>query len=258
MDILSQKFKNNTLAILTLLYIVGLIATLKLTNYSFYEFTFSYVFITIYALGAILGIYLSRKSPPKTTISRTLLLFGIGNGILTLSFLLWTIFSTYENYAPTYPTIADATFLLFFPILITTLFMLLRVYSVRFKSRNILESILIVIIVAPITFLLIGVPAINQDGTLLSNFFDNLYIIGNIVLLAGALIFARVSKKKVTNTLIIYLLAMIVMYIGDVFLVTRVSSETHFFGDISDLLYMFAGAGYTLGIYYIAKRLLQK
>jgi len=204
-------------------------------------------------LGALFGFKNAREwGGMKSAVGKAVTLLSLGTLTWALGMLAWNYYIFLAEVEVPYPSLADAFFILSWPLWTLGVMYLSRATGVKFALRQAKGKILMIIVpilaIAASYYMLVSVArggVIEFDG---SNgwklFFDLFYPIGTAVILTLALTFFSLSmdflggiyKKPIT----ILILAFLVNYLADFTFSLTTTNETYFNGHFVDILFMTA------------------
>lgn len=214
--------------------------------------------VIIPLIGGFLGIKNAFNwGGTKSVLGRGLL--GIGLGLIAWSggMIIWNYYLFFTNIEVPYPSLADAIFILSWPLWTYGLLELSKAIGVKFAWRRLSNKIGIFFIsgfvIALSIYLIFGVARdwnITFDGSAVKLFFDLFYPVGSIVISTLVLLIYWLSRNFLGG---IYKISIIVLFLGFLFnyasdftfsLVT--TNETYFNGHFVD--FMFTTAMFTLSL----------
>lgn len=198
---------------------------------------------------------------------------GKAVNLLSIGLLTWgigTIIFGYYNVvlqvAVPYPSLADAFYIVSWPLWAVGMIYLSRATGARFQLRTLSGKAMLFLIPILTTigsyYVLIVVARQGTLGfveNLVTNFFDLAYPIGDIVILTVALLIYGLSFKYLGGffklAIIIVLTGFVLNYIGDFSFVYLTTQGTYFVADWVDLVYTVAFFCLSLGVILMDPRL---
>lgn len=175
--------------------------------------------------------------------------FGISLGLLTWAggMIIWNYYLFFTTVEVPYPSLADALFILSWPLWAYGLLQLSKAIGAHFALRNESKQALffgsgIVILVS--IYLLFGVArgwSISLDGGVLKLFFDLFYPIGDIVILTLVTLTYWLSKEFLggiyKNPILVLFFGFLLNYMADFTFSYTTTQGTYFNGHFVDFLF---------------------
>lgn len=195
---------------------------------------------------------------------------------LSLGLLTWgtgTIIFAYYNIflqvAVPYPSLADAFYIVSWPLWIVSMYNLSKATGVKFQLKDILGRSLmfiipiITIIISYYVLIVVARQGFISDYTSgLKTFFDLAYPIGDVFILTASLLIYGLSFKYLGGffkwPIIIILGGFVANYVADFSFVYSVTKETYFVANWIDLIYTTAFFLLSLGVSVMDTTLLSK
>ena len=210
-------------------------------------------------LGAVAGFRNARLwGGFKSAIGKAVVLLSLGTFTWSIGMLFWNYFVFVAKIEVPYPSLADAAFILSWPLWALGVLSLSKATGVKFALRRIKGKVLLFIVpvVAIVSsyYLLIEVArggVVELDGSnFWKMFFDLFYPIGSAVILAISLTFFSLSRDflggKYKVPVLILVIAFLINYLADFMFSYTTTNETYFNGHFVDFL--FATAMYLLSM----------
>jgi len=200
------------------------------------------------ALGAFIGIYGAIKIGMRNFIGKGVFFLGCASLFSFIGYILWDWADFILEEELPYPSIADFSWSASVSIAIVGILFLLRVYQPQVKFRYFLEAAGIFTLMSAIIIYIVGWPDLSE-ATFSTGFFDIFYTLSDSLWIAIGVITLRIAGGKIFPGLLAYTVSMFVMVIGDILFAIRVANGTFYYGDIADLMLLFAWILAALGIY---------
>src|SRR3989344_2862430 len=164
------------------------------------------IITTIYLITAVLGVFFGFKNTKewgglKSAVGKSILFLSLGTFTWSIGMLAWNYYIFIANVEVPYPSLADAAFILSWPLWALGVVYLSKATGVKFALRSIRGKIslfivpLIAILASYYMLVMVargGVIELDTTSTL-KLFFDLFYPIGTAVILAMALTFFALS-----------------------------------------------------------------
>jgi len=230
--------------------------TNSVNSLSNYLFAFCFGLIPIF--GGVFGIFNSNKwGSVKSLLGKGLLFLSLGLITWGIGQVIFSYYNLFLAVEVPYPSLADASFILSWPLWGIGMFYLSKVTGAKFSLRtwggkSVFFGVPLVIIALSYYLLII----VARDGVLASSdeylklFFDLAYPIGSVVLLtASALVYSlsfNYLGGKFKTAIYIILIGFVVNYIADFSFSYTTTIETFFSANWVD--FIFATAMFTLSL----------
>ncbi|OGC49798.1 hypothetical protein A2716_00335 [candidate division WWE3 bacterium RIFCSPHIGHO2_01_FULL_40_23] len=212
-----------------------------------YWFVFAYGLVPLF--GGINGLFLSRKwGSFKSAMGSAVLYLSLGLITWGIGETIWSYYILGLNVEIPYPSLADASFILSWPLWSMGVINLSKATGIKFSLRNVRGKLLLLVVpflVISASYYLLYVVArdstIDLSSEYLKLFFDLLYPIWDVILLTLVLLVYGLSfgflggRFKFPITLI--LLGFVVNYFADMGLSYQSTVETFYNGGFVDLLF---------------------
>lgn len=195
----------------------------------------------------------------KSVLGRAVL--GISLGLIAWSggMVIWNYYLFFTDIEVPYPSLADAIFILSWPLWIYGLLQLSRAIGVRFAWKNLSskKDIFLVsgIIIILSVYLLFGVArdwSISFDEFGIKLFFDLFYPIGSIIISTLVLLIYWLSKNFLggiyKTSILVLFLGFIFNYAADFTFSLTTTNETYFNGHFVDFLFTLAMFTLSIGL----------
>lgn len=130
---------------------------------------------------------------------------------------VWNVYDLFWQVEAPHPGIADAAYIIFYPLVILAMLRFIKVADVKLTPS---ETLLIGIIAALLAAEAIGriiVPAfLDSSSPILANIIDSFYVLSDVAILClGLIIIVQFWGGRVTTTYILFVIAMFIMSICD-------------------------------------------
>jgi len=190
------------------------------------------------------GGFKSVMGKAVTLLSAGLLTWGIGT-------IIFGYYNIVLKVPVPYPSLADAFYIISWPLWAMSMIYLSRATGVQFQLRTLVgRAILFLIPIAVIIGSYYVLVVVARQGTLgftenlLTNFLNLAYPIGDIVILTITILIYGLSFKYLGGffkwACIIVLAGFVLNYIGDFLFVYRTTKEIYFVADFVDFVYTIA------------------
>lgn len=255
LEILKKENKKDELklAFLILIIIFAVSALLQFLGIvNFEESLFNVTTYAIVAIGAFYGLFYGFKIGLYNFAGKSLFLIGLGMTLSFVAYISWSYYSYIMGIETPYPSIADWFWILGFISMILGVFILMKIYYPRIKTKMIIEAIILLCLSTAIFIKYLGWPDLSET-VYTTDFFDVAYTMTDIILFTIAITILRIAGGKIYKGLIFFIIAFLLFAAGDIFFAIRTEAGTFFEGDISDIVLMFGWIFNTAAIYYTAK-----
>lgn len=263
MNMLHKIFPNISTKILGLSLVVAIIWWFLLASeatLSNYLFTLFEGLIPLW--GGLYGLYLGKKwGFLKSAVGRAVTFLSLGLiSWATGTMIFVGYYNLIANVEIPYPSVADAAYIISWPLWSIGMINLSRATGAQYALRNKLGKL--VLIVIPIIaiflsyYLLIAVARAGSidfsDSGLLKIFFDLAYPIGDIIILTLAVLIYGLSLKyfggRYRFGIYILLLGFVLNYFADFTFSYTTTVETFYPGGAADLLFTLAMIALSYGV----------
>ncbi len=198
------------------------------------------------------GLFTSSMGKAVFFLSSGLLTWGIG----TIIFAYYNIFL---QVSVPYPSLADAFYIVSWPLWIISMFNLSKATGVKFQLKNILgRSLLFIIPIITIILSYYVLIVVARQGVIsdynggLKTFFDLAYPVGDVFILTSSLLIYGLSFKYLGGffkwPIIIILSGFIANYVADFAFVYTTTQGTYFVANWIDLTYTVAFFLLSIGV----------
>jgi len=204
-------------------------------------------------LGALLGLRNAKLwGGLKSAVGKSIFFLSLGTLAWSIGMLAWNYFIFIAKVEVPYPSLADAAFILSWPLWTLGVIYLSKATGVRFALRSAVGKILLFVVpaIAMVAsyYLLIEVGrggVIELDvSSVLKLFFDLFYPIGTAVILAMVLTFFTLSFNflggKYKTPIVLLTAAFVVNYFADFTFSYTTTNGTYFNGHFVDFLFVTA------------------
>ena len=200
-------------------------------------------------IGSLIGIFRSKKwNFFKSVISKSVLFLSLGILTWGIGTVIFAYYNLYLNIEVPYPSLADAAYIISWPLWVIGMFYFLKVLGVKYRLKNTIGKLFLVIIplvAIVISYYLLFIVArgglINFSNGNLKLFFDLAYPIGDIVIITFTVLIYSFSLNYLGGLLkwpiFIILSGFVINYIGDFSFVYTATKETYFVANWVDLIY---------------------
>ena len=188
----------------------------------------------------------------KSAVGRAVIFLSLGTLTWSLGMLAWNYYIFISKVEVPYPSLADAFFILSWPLWALGVIYLSKATGVKFALRSLrgkvsLFVIPLIAIVASYYMLIMvargGVIELDTSSVL-KVFFDLFYPIGTAIILAMSLTFFALSLEYLggiyRKPIVILIIAFLVNYLSDFTFSLTTTKETYFNGHFVDFLFLTA------------------
>lgn len=207
-------------------------------------------FIPIY--GGIFGLLSIRKFKKDSLISKAILLLSISGILYGIATLTWGLVATFTQNDLPYPSIADFFYIIYYFIAGAGALLLLKIYTIRFNSKVLLQFLGIMIISGFITFHFLGLPGFDNSDPFTS-IFDTFYVLGDFFLFAITLIALLIAGGKMTKSILFLVISFTSQIIGDFFFLYMIENDLFWDGSYGDFFFTLSGLTLSFGIIYLVR-----
>lgn len=226
------------------------------------------VFIPL--VGGLLGIKNSRHwGGVKSIMGRSSFFLSIGLMAWAGGMVFWNYYIFFTDIEIPYPSLADVGFVLGLLFLVCGIVYLSKAIGVRFALRNKKGKALLFII--PIVVILISIyllvivargGSIAYDDSFLKLFFDLLYPLGDVLILAVISLVYLLSREYLGGVykgpILVLLVGFLLFYFSDFLFSYTTTQETYFNGHFVDFLFTTTMFILSLGLSMLDSRRLAK
>lgn len=200
-------------------------------------------------IGGIAGLQKAKKwGGAKSIVGQALSSLSLGLIAWSGGMMIWNYFLFFTEIEVPYPSVADALFILSWPLWAYGIWQLAKATGAKFALRTAAGKVLLLIIplvTALISYMLLIVVArggvIDWESGGLKLFFDLFYPLGDVVIITGVVLLYGLSKKflggKLKMPIMILLVGFIFNYVTDFIFSYTTTQETYFNGHVVDLLF---------------------
>lgn len=242
--------------IITLIYILTAVFWLVLTAITGHSSSdaglyFQLLLFIIPFLGALVGFANAKKwGGFSSALGKATNFIAAGTFFWSVGMLIWNYYIFISKVEVPYPSLADASFILSWPLWAIGVIYLSKATGVKFALRSLMGKIslfvipFIAIIGSYYTLVVVARGGVLElDGSSgWKLFFDLFYPIGTAVIMAIALTFFALSVNflggKYKVPIIVLVLAFIVNYLADFTFSLTTTYETYFNGHFVDFLFV--------------------
>lgn len=207
---------------------------------------FNYLFNLVYAVIFILGMHIAflraDKFIDRPNLQKSMRFFGgalffFGAGLIT-----WTFYNLILKVSIPYPSLADVSFLFYYPAAIAGIYFLIKSFGGEITKKLIIEGLLIFLIFFGSIYLFLNQSSLGSDVPFWARFFNVVYPMADSLLVAFAITILRTEKGISTHPNILYFVfGFLILAAADTIFSYRSSMGTYWNGDISDTLFALSG-----------------
>ncbi len=239
----------------TLLFSVTLIWDVWLytlpSHITLWNYFYNIIYGSIFFVGGLASIISAFQFSLKSNLGKMILFLGMGLLSYWLGNTIWAYYTLVLNVEIPYPSLADAAYMIMYPLMVIGVFYLMKLYRTQITVSLIRDSFVIIIISFAIIFGFFARPDLSVDLPILQRFANIYYPFADVVILSMALIVLRIGGWKTHPSLYIFTFGMLMMTMGDILFTYRNAVGTYWNGDVSDLFYTFAGYFLSIGLFEI-------
>jgi len=204
---------------------------------SSWNYLFNVAVAVFYVLACVIAVWHSRM-PQLPRLSRKILVYlGLGGLSWGIGSLIWAYYNLVLKVGVPYPSFADPFFLLSYPIFGLALWNLHESYGTEAKPKAVQEAVVIVVVSAAVIFAFLNRPDLSPDLGLVKNLLNVAYSLGDVLLVALALIELRSGHAQKHKGLYLLIGFFLLQAGGDFMFAYRNNAGLYWNGDIADLLF---------------------
>lgn len=248
-----MHFPEKTLTIFYCVFFIAMVAwsfALSTTGQTTtqWNYLFNVASAFLFLSGGFVAFSEARKSTIKSSVDHELIFIGVGVTLFGLGLLIWSYYNLALKIESPYPSLSDAVYVLYSPIVAYGLINLLRVSGISLTKRFYLEAIVVFAITAFLIFKLSIPPDLSLELPFLTKLLNVYYLLADALLITLGLMIIRITRGRIHGSFFFFLIALFSMAIADFTFFYRSAQETYYNGDIADIFYALAGTMFTLGI----------
>lgn len=213
-----------------------------------WNYLFNVADALIYLTGGLIALTGSRRLHLKNSLGRELTSVGIGVILFGIGLSIWSYYNLALRIESPYPSLSDAVYVFYSPILAFGLINLLRVFGVMIAKRFYFESLGIFIVTSVLIITIGGPPDLASDLTFLAKFLNIYYLLADALLITLGTMIIRLTHGRIHGSFFFFLIALFSMAIADFTFFYRTTQEIYWNGDIADIFYALAGTMFAIGI----------
>ncbi len=220
--------------------------------------------VSSYAIAGATAIAGARRVGIGSYLGSAFLTIGVGMVAMAVGFLVEDYYKFVAGVEIPYPSIADAFFFLYTPLVVIGLWMFLKIHSMRVTRRLIVEASVLTALSVGVSFFFLGTLTFGRNMALVQLISGNpadlaealaeatsaLYLITDAIYVALAVLIARVSGGKMSFGLFLFAVGIALMTAGDVAYSILIENGTYLEGDVSDQLFLAAGFAQAIALTY--------
>jgi len=220
-----------------------------------------------YAIAGSVSVVGARRVGVRSYLGSAFLTIGIGMLSMGLGFVVEAYYKFIAQVDVPYPSLADAFFFLYTPLVVIGLWMFLKIHSMRVTRALIVEASLVTGACVAVSFLFLGTLTLGRNMAVVDLLFGRsvpfdelaaeatsiLYLVTDAIYVALAVIIARVSAGKMSFGLFVFAVGIALMTAGDVAYSILIQNGTYAEGDVSDQLFLATGLAQAIGITYVIR-----
>jgi hypothetical protein len=213
---------------------------------STWNYAFNVAVASLYILAFVIALWRRRTGRLPTVSRKVYLYLGLAALSWGIANLIWTYYNLILKVGVPYPSFADPFFLLSYPILGMALVSLHESYGSSANPKAIREAVVIVAVSIIVIFAFLNRPDLSPDLGLVKNLLNVAYSLGDVLLVAMALIELRAGHAKQNKGLYLLIGFLLLQAGGDFMFAYRNNSGLYWNGDVADLL--FGASAFTLAL----------
>lgn len=230
---------------------------------------YAFIYGLIPLLWGLLALVNSKKwGGSSSALGKTLLFIGAGLFTWGVGEMIWSYYNFFLNIEMPYPSWADASFILSWPLWAVGIINMSKVTGARFSLRSLKSRIFLLAVPLLITaasyYLLFYVArggVLETDGGWLKLFFDLAYPTGDVMILSLAVIIYGLSigylGGKFKFPVILLILGLIFNYFADFTFSYKTTIGTFYNGGLADFLFTTAMFLLSLGVTSLDPKILE-
>lgn len=220
-----------------------------------WNYSFNLAIAGFYAVAAATAFW-KLQAFRRTQISHSILrYFGIAAACWALAFAVWAGYNLILARNVPYPSFADAFFVLAYPFLGLALWKLHISYGTRPTNQAIGQAMLIVTVATVLIFVFLNRPDVSADFGLTKNLLNVSYSLGDVLLLAMALLQLRSGQAVKHPGLYLLVIFLLLQVAADALFSYRNNASLYWNGDIAD--FYFAASGLVFALTLVNSKLLK-
>jgi hypothetical protein len=198
--------------------------------------------------GGLIALFQAMKPKIKSAVDHELIAVGIGVILFGTGLSIWSYYNLVLNVESPFPSLSDAVYVLYSPILTYGLINLLRVTGARITKRFYLEFLALFAVISFFILTQSNPPDLSSELPFITKFLNVYYLLADALLLSLGLMIIRVTKGKIHNSFFFFLIAIFSMAIADFTFFYRSAEGIYYNGDIGDVFYALSGFMFATGI----------
>ena len=223
--------------------------------------------VSSYSIAGAVSVAGARRVGTESYLGGAFLTIGVGMVSMAVGFVVEAYYKFVAQVEVPYPSIADAFFFLYTPLVVIGLWMFLKIHSMRVTRRLIAEASAITAACIAVSFFFLGTLTLGRNMAIFDFLFGRsvpldevaaeamniLYLTTDAIYVALAVIIARVSGGKMSFGLFLFAVGIALMTAGDVAYSILIQNGTYTEGDVADQLFLAAGLAQAIGITCIVR-----
>lgn len=224
------------------------------------NYAFGLVFGLIPLVGGVMGLRNAiRWGGEKSVMGRATGLLSLGLVSWSIGGLIWAYYNFFGAVYVPYPSLADAAYVISWPLWAAGAIQLSRATGARFSLRSLKGKLLLITIPVLVSivsyYLLITVARggeLDLSSGIVKVFFDLAYPIGDVVILSFALLIYGLSFKylggRYRYAILMLVTGFVLNYFADFAFSWTTTTETFYVAGWVDLLFMTAMTALSIGV----------
>jgi hypothetical protein len=212
----------------------------------------NYLFNTAYALlyfsAGVVGLFGVKLHGIKSAVGREVFAIALGMFGFSIGLFIWSYYNIIAKVGVPFPSIADFFFVLYIPFIGYGIINLLGIFGLFYSKRIMYESLTVFILVAILIVFLGNPPDLSTQLPLLTKALNVFYLLGDTFLVTLGVMLIRLTQGRINSSFFFFIGALLVMACADLLFSYRTGTGIYWNGDISDLLYAFAGFLFSMGV----------
>jgi hypothetical protein len=225
-----------------------------------------------YSIAAAVAFEGARRVGARSYLGSAFITIGVGMASMAVGFLVEDYYKFVAQTEIPYPSLADAFFFLYTPLVVIGLWMFLKIHSMRVTRRLVVEASAITAGSIALSFVFLGTLTLGKNMSIfsflagrtvdiaevLAESMSILYLVTDAIYVALAVLIARVSGGKMSFGLFLFAVGIALMTAGDVAYSIVVENGTYLEGDVSDQLFLASGLAQAIGLTFVIRPFVER
>ncbi|MEI8174899.1 MAG: hypothetical protein WCG28_03045 [bacterium] len=209
----------------------------------------------IYFFTGILGIVYAKQLGFKSIFGKAFIFLGGGLISYAIAQFIWVFYNIFLVTEVPFTSIADVFFLLFFPLVFFAFILFFNIFKQSITKRIIVQFMFLVPIVFIFCITILFKFEIFSNLSFWQNVLNNIYPIGDTLLLCFILMILRISGGYFRSTMSLFALAGLVQLVSDFIFTYRDINKIYWNGDIADLSFAVTSFLFLLSFVYFMEKM---